>query len=301
MRTGNDNGEIQGSLHCAADDETVRCAVEMTWFVVGRAALVVEEEGAVEGVALGGTEAGVADDAAEVLFGDAVGGARSAGLERDGAEVVAAEAQGHLDDLEALGGAAGLDVGDVVEQHAGDGEGAEVLDGGGGLPVDGNDVAGVGVGMEGDGGEGGEAAGLLLEGADGLEVIDALGDGLGEAEDHGGGGAEADLVGGAVGLDPVDLGGRLGGDEGVVAGEGVEAGGVEAGEDLARGEVRGGGEGCDGGGGEAVEAKLRVALTQAGEQGAELVEIEAELRAALGARSRWRPVAPSSRASAAWA
>ena len=105
-----------------------------------RAALVVEVQGAVEGVALGGAEAGVADDAAEVLFGDAIGRARGAGVEGDGAEVVAAEAEGHLDDLEALGRAVGLDVIDVVEQHAGDGEGAEVLDGGGGLPVDGNDV-----------------------------------------------------------------------------------------------------------------------------------------------------------------
>src|ERR1700691_5875491 len=210
--------------------------------------LVVEEAGWVEGVALGGTEAGVADDAAEVLFGDAVGGARGAGVERDGAEVVAAEAEGHLDNLETLGGAAGLDVLDVVEKHAGDGEGAEVLDGGGGLPADGDrgEGARVGVRVEGDGGEGEEAAGLLLERADGLEMIDALGEGFGEAEDHSGGGAETDLVGGAMGLDPVGLRGPVGGDEGVVACDGVEAGGVEAAEGVAQAEARGCDEDGDG-------------------------------------------------------
>ena len=57
---------------------------------------LVEEHGAVEGVALDGLEAGVADDAAEFFFGGAVAGA--GGLDdilfkHDGAYVVAAEVE----------------------------------------------------------------------------------------------------------------------------------------------------------------------------------------------------------------
>ena len=131
----------------------------------------------------------------------------------------------------------------------------------------------MGVGMEGDGGEGNEAAGLLLERANSVEVVDALGEGLAEAEDHGGGGAEAELVGGAVGFEPVVLLGHVGGDESVVAGEGVEAGAVEAGEGAAQAEAGGGRQGGDGGCRKTLEAERGVALAQAREQGAELVEV----------------------------
>lgn len=121
---------------------------------------LVEEEGAVEGVALDGAEAGVADDASEFFLGGAVlgaGGADDIFFEHDGADVVTAEAEAHLEDLEALGDPAGLDVFDVVEHHAGDGEGLEVFDGGGLFPA--AAAEGGVAGLEGPGDEGGEAAG----------------------------------------------------------------------------------------------------------------------------------------------
>ncbi len=91
---------------------------------------LVEEHGAVEGVALDGLEAGFADDAAKLFFGGAAGFAEAL-FEEDGADVVAAEAEAHLQDLEALRGPGALEVGDVVEVEAADGEGGEVLDCGG--------------------------------------------------------------------------------------------------------------------------------------------------------------------------
>ena len=57
---------------------------------------LVEEHGVVEGVALDGFEAGVADDTAEFLFGGAVAGAGSFDhvlFEHDGAYIVAAEVE----------------------------------------------------------------------------------------------------------------------------------------------------------------------------------------------------------------
>ena len=47
-----------------------------------------------------------------------------------------------------------------------------------------------------------EAAGLLLQIADQFQVVHALLDGLAAAEHHGGGGAHAELVGGAVHVHP---------------------------------------------------------------------------------------------------
>ena len=52
-------------------------------------------------------------------------------FEQDGAYVVAAEAEAHLEDLEALRGPGALQVLDVVEVEAADGEGGEVFDCGG--------------------------------------------------------------------------------------------------------------------------------------------------------------------------
>ncbi len=85
---------------------------------------LVEEHGAVEGVALDGPEACVADDLPDLFFGCCVW---AAGLE-DAAGVVASEAQAYLEDLEALGFEVGLDVFDVVEVEPRDGEGLEVFD-----------------------------------------------------------------------------------------------------------------------------------------------------------------------------
>ena len=203
---------------------------------------------------------------AEVLF------------EEDGADVVAAEAEAHLEDLEALGGPGALEVVDVVEVEAADGEGGEVLDCGG-LGDVGADAGAAGLG--GQRGEGGEAAGLFLQGAEDFEVVDALGDGFADAEDHGGGGAQAELVGGAVDADPVCGGAFVGG--GALADFVVEDDGGcrrwsrgrrRGGGRWCRGErgLRSSGEGDDLGGGEAVELDFGEALLDAGEEGLVVVE-----------------------------
>ena len=110
-----------------------------------------------------GLEAGVADDAADIFFG-------GAGVGGNNSDVVGSEAEGHLEDFEA-DGSGGLDVGDVVEVEAADGESAEVLDGGG---------------FDGAGGdverEGGEGRALCLEGAQVFEPVDELGGGFADSD-----------------------------------------------------------------------------------------------------------------------
>ena len=58
-------------------------------------------------------------------------------------------------------------------------------------------------GWKAPGDECGEAAGLFLQIVEPLEVVDAVFDVLAHAEHHGGGGAHAQLVRGAVHVDPV--------------------------------------------------------------------------------------------------
>ena len=252
---------------------------------------LVEEEGAVEGVALDGAEAGVADGAAKFFFGGAVGGAGGADhvfLEHDGADVVAAEAEAHLEDFEALGDPAGLHILDVVEHHAGDGEGFEVFDRGCLFPA--AAAEGGVAGLKGPGDEGGEAAGFFLEAADNLEVIDALLEGLADAEHHGGGGAHAEFVGSAVDADPVLGAAFEAGDAfadvvvedlGAAARDGLEAGVAETHDGVAEGEVGVLGDGEDFAGGEAMEPDVGEALADAGEEGFEPVDFEVGMDAAL--------------------
>ena len=205
-----------------------------------RASALVEEHGAVEGVALDGLEAGVADDSAQLFFGGAVagaGGLHDVLFEHDGAYVVAAEVEAQLEDLEALRDPAGLHVLDVVEVEARDGEDFEVFDGGGFFPAA---AAESGVaGLEAPGDEGGESAGLFLEVADDFEVVDALVECFADAEHHGGSGAHAELMRGAMDGYPVGGAAFEAGDAfadvvvedfGAAAGDGVESGIAEAGD-----------------------------------------------------------------------
>ena len=252
---------------------------------------LVEEEGAVEGVALDGAEAGVADDAAKFFLGGAVlgaGGADDVFFEHDAADVVAAEAEAHLQDLQALRDPAGLHVFDVVEHHAGDGEGLEVLDGGGLFPAA---AAESGVaGLEAPGDEGGEAAGLFLELANDFEVVDALLEGFADAEHHGGGGAHAELVGGAVDADPIfgaalEAGDALADvvveDLCAAAGDGLEAGVAKTHDGVAESDLGVLGDGEDFAGGEAVEPDVGEALLDAAEEGLEPLDFEVGVDAAL--------------------
>ena len=144
-----------------------------------------------------------------------------------------------------MGDPAGLHVFDVVEHHAGDREGLEVFDRGGLFPA--AAAEGGVAGLEGPGDEGGEAAGFFLEAADDFEVVDALLEGFADAEHHGGGGAHAELVGGAVDADPV-LGAAFEArdaladvvveDLGTAAGDGLEAGVAETHDGVAGGRSR---------------------------------------------------------------
>ena len=243
---------------------------------------LVEEHGSVEGVALDGFEAGVADNAAELFFRGAVAGACRFDhilFEHDGAYVVAAEVKTQFQHLEALRDPAGLHVFDVVEIEAGDGEYLEVLDGGGFFP---SAAAEGGVaGLEAPGDEGGESAGLFLEVADDFEVVDALIEGLAYAKHHGGGGAHAEFVCGAMDGDPVGGAALEAGDPfsyvvvedlGAAAGDGVESSVAEAGDSGAEVEFAVLGDGENFRGAEAVEPDLREALLDAGEEAFEPVD-----------------------------
>src|SRR5689334_12994141 len=90
--------------------------------------------GAVQGVALGGDETGVGDDAAEFGFVGAVadaGGVHHVFFDEDAANVVGAELQANLADLDAGSEPAGLNVVNVVEIEAADGQRFQVIHGGG--------------------------------------------------------------------------------------------------------------------------------------------------------------------------
>ena len=127
-------------------------------------------------------------------------------FKEDRADVVAAKAQTHLQNLEALRRPGALQILDVVEVEAADGEGLEVLYGGwlGDVQWDISRLMS-------ERGEGREASGLLLQVAEDFEVVDALRHGFTDPEDHGRGGAEAKLVGRAMDADPIGGGTFIGG------------------------------------------------------------------------------------------
>ena len=146
--------------------------------------------------------------------------------------------------LEALRDPAGLHVLDVVEIEARDGEHLEVFDRGGLVPA--AAAEGGVLGLEAPGDEGRESAGLFLQAAHDFEVVDALLEGLADAEHHGRGGAHAELVRGAMDADPVFGAALEAGDAlahvvvedlGAAAGDGVEAGVAQAGDGRAQIEI----------------------------------------------------------------
>ena len=238
---------------------------------VARAYASVEEVGAIERVALHGAETGVADDAAQLLFGGAVAG--SGGLyhiffQHDRADIVPAEAQAHLADLQSLGDPACLHVGKVGEEDARDGERFEVFDGGGFRPA--TPAESSVLRLEGPGDEGGEASGFFLQVVDALEVVDAVLFGFANAEHHGGSGLHAKFVGDAVNVEPI-LGGALeAGDFGAnfivedfstAAGNRLQSGLHEAANGLLNRELAVLGDADDFAGGETVQMHLRKALS----------------------------------------
>src|ERR1017187_2092587 len=162
-------------------------------------------------------------------------------FDHDAAYVVAAEAQAQLACLQALRYPGGLHVFEIVKIDAGNRQRLQVLHGGGFLL---DEVAERSVfALEGPGDEGRETAGLLLQVANQFQVVHALLDGFAAAEHHGGGGAHAELMRGAMHVHPI-LGVALKAadamahgvieDFGAAAGDGIEAGIHEALDGVAK-------------------------------------------------------------------
>src|SRR6201999_4252774 len=103
--------------------------------------------------------------------------------------------------LESLGDPAGLNVLNVVEVEAGDGQDFQIVDSGGFIPAASGEC-GI-VRLEAPWDECGESAGFVLEAADDFKVVDPLFQSFVHTKHHGGGGAHAELMGGAVDEHPV--------------------------------------------------------------------------------------------------
>src|SRR5258705_5658652 len=165
-----------------------------------------EVVGAVKGVALGGDEAGVRDDAAEFVFVGAIfhaGGEDYVFFDQDAADVIGAELQSDLTDFDSGGEPAGLDVIDVVEIEAADGERFQIVDRGGFLHF----FAERGVFRgEHPGDEGGKASSIFLNAANAVKVVDAMAKFFAAAEHHGGGGAQSEGMGDAMDFFPIVAG-----------------------------------------------------------------------------------------------
>src|SRR5258706_7818412 len=252
---------------------------------------LVQEVLSVEGIALGRAEAGVADYAAKLLFCRAVRhacGSYYIFFEHHRADVVAAEAEAHLADFQALRDPARLHVQEVREVEARDGQHFEVFDGGGFVPM--AAAEGGVVRLKAPRDECGEASGFFLEVVELLEMVDAVFVILADAEHHGRGGAHADLVGGAGDVDPVVGKAFEAGDLvadfvvenfSAAAGDGIESGIAQAENCVANAEAAVLGDGDDLGSGIAMQMNLRKALFDAAQHLLVPVDLEVGMEAAL--------------------
>jgi hypothetical protein len=158
----------------------------------------------IQRIPLLGHEARVADDAAQFLFAGAMvraGGRHHVLFDHDAAHVVAAEAQTQLAGLQPLRHPRRLHVLEIIQVNARDRQRLQVLHG---RRFFLHEVAERSIlALERPRDEGRESAGLFLQIAHQLQVIHALLDGLAAAEHHGGGGAHAELVRGAVHIHPI--------------------------------------------------------------------------------------------------
>ncbi len=245
----------------------------------------------IQRIPLRGPKSRIADNPPQLFFRGAVvhtGGSHYVFFQHDGAYVVAAEAEAHLADFQALRDPARLHIQKVREIEAGDGQDFEVVDGGGFVPVAATEGGVVGLKAPGD--EGGEAAGFFLQIVEGLQVVNAVFVVFADTEHHCGGGAHADLVGSAVNVDPV------GGEAfeardfvadfvvenfGAAPGDGVESGVAQAEDGVANGEVAVFGDGDDFRRGVAVQMHLRKTLADAAQHFLVPVDLEVGMQASL--------------------
>ena len=142
--------------------------------------------------------------------------------------------------------------------------------------------------LQGD--ECGEAAGLFLQAPDDFEVVDAVLHGFAYAEHHGGGGAHAERVRGAMHADPIFGAAFEPGDAvtnlvvedlGASAGDGIEAGVAQAQDGIAQAKLAVFRDGEDLTGAEAMQPDVGEALLDAGEEAFEPVDLEVGVDAAL--------------------
>src|SRR6185437_2550007 len=164
----------------------------------------VRKHGSIERIALDRFESGVADNVAQLFFCSAVAGAGGADyvfFQHHRADIVAAEAQTELQNFQALGYPTGLDIFEVVEEYPRDGQGLEVLDRGGFVPF--SSAKGGVFGLKRPRNKGSEAAGFLLQIVDALEVVHAMVEVFTNSEHHRGSSAHAQLVRGAMNIEPV--------------------------------------------------------------------------------------------------
>jgi hypothetical protein len=252
---------------------------------------LVQEVLPIEGVALGGAEARIADDAAQLFFGGAIVHARGSDyifFQHHRPHVVAAEAEAHLADFQALRHPARLHIQEIREIEARDGEDFQVFDGSGFVPVAAAE-RGV-VGLEAPGNEGGEAPGFLLQVVELLQMIDAVFVIFADAEHHGRGGAHADLVRRAVHINPVTREALQAGDFvadfvvqnlSAAAGDGIESGIAQAENRIANAEFAVLGNGDDLRSRVAMQMNLREALFDSAQHFFVPVDFEVGMQAAL--------------------
>src|SRR5436309_6626268 len=99
--------------------------------VDGKPKSLLQQIGAIQRVALGGNEAGVGNDAAQLAFVGAVfhaGGEHHVLFDQDAPDVIGPELQAHLANLDSRGEPARLDVIDVVEIESADGQRFQIID-----------------------------------------------------------------------------------------------------------------------------------------------------------------------------
>ena len=153
---------------------------------------LIQEHCSVESVALHRFETSVADDAAKLLFGGAVAGARGSNdifFEHYGADVIAAKVKSQFQHLQALRDPARLHVLNVVKIKPRDSEHLQVFNRRGIFPAAAAKRRMTRLKAPGD--EGCEAARFFLQPSNHVKVIDALFKRLADAEHHGRGGPHA--------------------------------------------------------------------------------------------------------------
>src|SRR5258708_6884430 len=264
---------------------------EESAYYIKRLIVLVEEVLPIQRIALRRTESRIADDAAEFFFSRAVRhacGSYYVFFQHHRAYVVAAEAEAHLADFQALRDPTRLHVQEVRQEESRDGQHFQVFDGGGFVPVAPAEC-GV-VRLEAPRDEGGEASGFFLEVVELLEVVDAVFVVFAYAEHHGRSGSHADLVSGAVNVDPITRQAFEARDFvadfvvenfGAAAGNGIESGIAQAENRVANAEAAVLGDGDDLRRGVAMQMYLRETLFNSAQHLFVPVDLAIRMQAAL--------------------